>query len=48
MKKILLYSAVTIVAIIAIFWKLNENKKTNAERTVLVKESSSGAVPVLG
>src|SRR5690606_5815420 len=47
MKKILLYSVGAIVAIVAIFWKLNENKKTNAEKTAIVKESSSGAVPVL-
>lgn len=47
MKKVLLYSALTLVAVAAIFWKLNDNKKTNAEKTALVKESSSGAVPVL-
>lgn len=47
MKKILLYSALTIVAVAAIFWKLNDNKKKNAEKTAIVKESSSGAVPVL-
>jgi membrane fusion protein (multidrug efflux system) len=47
MKKILLYSALTIVAVALIFWKLNDNKKKNAEKTAIVKESSSGAVPVL-
>ncbi|HTN44842.1 MAG TPA: efflux RND transporter periplasmic adaptor subunit [Flavipsychrobacter sp.] len=47
MKKILLYSALTLVAIVLIFWKLNDNKKKNAAKTAIVKESSSGAVPVL-
>lgn len=47
MKKLLLYSALTIAAIAFIFWKLNDNKKKNAEKTEIVKESASGAVPVL-
>jgi len=47
MKKVILYSAIAIAAIALIMWKLNANKKQNAERTALVKESTSGAVPVL-
>ena len=47
MKKILLYSAIVIAAVALIMWKLNNNKKANAERTAIVKESTSGAVPVL-
>lgn len=47
MKKILLYSAVVIAAIALIMWKLKSNQKHNAERTAIVKESTSGAVPVL-
>ncbi len=47
MKKILLYSALVIAAIALIMWKLNSNKKQNAERAAIVKESTSGAVPVL-
>lgn len=47
MKKILLYSGLVIAAIALIFWKLNDNKKKNAEKTEIVKQSSSGAVPVL-
>lgn len=46
MKKVLLYSAIVIASIALIVWKLNSNKKEIAERTALVKESSSGAVPV--
>lgn len=47
MKKILIYSAIVIAAVAVIFWKLNDNKKKNAEKTEIVKESSSGEVPVL-
>ncbi len=47
MKKVILYSAIVIATIALIMWKLNSNKKHNAARTAVVKESSSGAVPVL-
>lgn len=47
MKKVLLYSAIAIAAIALIVWKLNSNKKANQEKTAIVKESTSGAVPVL-
>lgn len=47
MKKVLLYSIITIAAIALIIWKLNDNKKENTQKTELVKESNSGAVPVL-
>lgn len=47
MKKVLLYSAIVIAALALIVWKLNDNKKENTEKTELVKESNSGAVPVL-
>lgn len=47
MKKVLLYSAIVIAVLAVIFWKLNDNKKKNAETTEYVKESNSGAVPVL-
>ena len=47
MKKVILYSAIVIAAVALIVWKLNSNKKKNTERTEIVKESTSGAVPVL-
>jgi membrane fusion protein, multidrug efflux system len=47
MKKVLLYSVVIIASLALIMWKLNNNKKENAAKTAIVKESSSGAVPVL-
>jgi len=47
MKKVLLYSSIVIVALALIMWKLNSNKKENETKTTLVKESGSGAVPVL-
>ncbi len=47
MKKILLYGSITIAAIVLIFWKLNDNKKKNTAKTEVVKESSSGEIPVL-
>lgn len=47
MKKVLLYSAITLAVLVAIFWQLNANKKENAEKTEYVKESNSGAIPIL-
>lgn len=47
MKKVLLYSTIALATIALIIWKLNDNKKENTEKTELVKESNSGAVPVL-
>src|SRR5690606_6192785 len=47
MKKVLLYSSIVIVALALIVWKLNNNKKENEAKTTLVKESSTGAVPIL-
>lgn len=47
MKKVLLYSTIVIAALALIMWKLNSNKQHNADRTAFVKESTSGAVPVL-
>jgi RND family efflux transporter MFP subunit len=46
MKKGLIYGAATIIVLALIFWKLNSNKKNNETRTAVVKESSSGSVPV--
>ena len=47
MKKGILYTALAIAVVALIMWKLNSNKKHNAERIAVVKESSSGEVPVL-
>lgn len=47
MKKFLIYGTLTIVVLAAIMWKLNANKKANAEKTEFVKQSNSGDVPVL-
>lgn len=47
MKKVLIYGTLTIAAIAAIMWKLNANKKANADKTEFVKQSNSGDVPVL-
>lgn len=47
MKKVLLYSAIVIAALALIIWKLNSNKKKNAETVAYVQENNSGAVPVL-
>lgn len=47
MKKILIWSAVTIAAVVLIMWKLGANKKANEAKTEFVKQSNSGEVPVL-
>jgi RND family efflux transporter MFP subunit len=47
MKKILIWSAVTIAAVVLIMWKLGANKKANEAKTEFVKESNAGEVPVL-
>ena len=47
MKKVLIYSVSFFVLLGAIAFKLRSNKAENAERAAIVKESSSGAVPVL-
>jgi membrane fusion protein, multidrug efflux system len=50
MKKfwnVLLTIVVIIAALVFIVYKLNSNKKENATHTDVVKESNSGAVPVL-
>lgn len=46
-RNALLYVLVAVAALVFIFWKLGNNKKENAARTEVVKESNSGAVPVL-
>lgn len=47
MKKVLIYGTLTIAVIAAIIWKLNANKKANADKTEYVKQSNTGEVPVL-
>ncbi|MGN6509387.1 MAG: efflux RND transporter periplasmic adaptor subunit [Chitinophaga sp.] len=47
MKKVLIYGVLTIAALAAIVWKLNANKKANAEKTEFVKQANTGDVPVL-
>ncbi|MCE7863228.1 MAG: efflux RND transporter periplasmic adaptor subunit [Bacteroidetes bacterium CHB5] len=47
MKKILIYGGSIVVALVLVAWKLNANKEYNEARTAIVRESSSGAVPVL-
>lgn len=47
MKKILIWSAVTIAAVVLIMWKLGANKKANEAKTEFVKQSNAGEVPVL-
>ena len=46
MKKVFIYGGTLIVALALIVWKLNANKKSDAARIEVVRESSSGAVPV--
>lgn len=46
MKKIIIYAGVIAASLALIAWKLNANQRGNAERTAIVKESMSGAVPV--
>lgn len=46
MKKILIYGGSLVVALVLIAWKLNANKESNEARIAVVRESSSGAVPV--
>lgn len=47
MKKLILYVGIAVVAIALIIWKLNSNKHQNETQTAKVRESLSGAVPVL-
>lgn len=47
MKKVGLYIIIAAAVLALIVWKLNSNKKENAEKANIVKQSSSGAVPVL-
>lgn len=47
MKKIILYSAVTLVILALIAWKLNSNQQENAARVAIVAESNSGVIPIL-
>ncbi|NSL89289.1 efflux RND transporter periplasmic adaptor subunit [Chitinophaga sp. Mgbs1] len=47
MKKFIIWGLVTIGAVVLIMWKLNANKKANEAKTEFVKESNTGAVPVL-
>jgi membrane fusion protein (multidrug efflux system) len=47
MKKIIIWSLVTIAAVVLIMWKLGANKKANQAKTEFVKQSNSGDVPVL-
>jgi membrane fusion protein, multidrug efflux system len=47
MKKIIIWSLVTIAAVVLIMWKLGANKKANEAKTEFVKKSNSGDVPVL-
>ncbi len=46
MKKVIIYGGSFVVALVLIAWKLNANKEYNEARTAIVRESSSGAVPV--
>ena len=47
MKKGLVYSVSALVVIALIAFKLKSNEHENAERAAIVKDGSSGAVPVL-
>ncbi|SFD32467.1 RND family efflux transporter, MFP subunit [Chitinophaga sp. CF118] len=47
MKKIIIWSLVTIAAVVLIMWKLGANKKANEAKTEFVKQSNAGDVPVL-
>ena len=47
MKKIIIWSLVTIAAAALIMWKLGANKKANEAKTEFVKKSNAGDVPVL-
>ncbi|CAL1521226.1 efflux RND transporter periplasmic adaptor subunit [Chitinophaga sp. MM2321] len=47
MKKFIIWGVVTIGAVVLIMWKLNANKKANEAKTAFVKESNTGAIPVL-
>jgi membrane fusion protein (multidrug efflux system) len=47
MKKILIYGIGTLAILAGIIFKLKSNQRENAEHTAIVKESASGAVPVL-
>ncbi|WPQ64113.1 efflux RND transporter periplasmic adaptor subunit [Chitinophaga sancti] len=47
MKKIIIWSLVTIAAVVLIMWKLGANKKANEAKTEFVKKSNAGEIPVL-
>lgn len=47
MKKVIIWSLVTIGAFVLIMWKLSANKKANEAKTEFVKKSNEGDVPVL-
>ena len=47
MKKAIVYVVGVVVALVIIIYRLKSIQHENTERTNLVKESSSGAVPVL-
>lgn len=46
MKKVLIYGGVFVVALALIAWKLGANKEANEASIAVVRESSSGAIPV--
>jgi membrane fusion protein (multidrug efflux system) len=46
MKKVLIYGSAVVVAFALVAAKLNNNQKHNEERSAIVRESTSGAVPV--
>jgi RND family efflux transporter MFP subunit len=47
MKKVLIYGAGILAVLAGIAFKLKSNQRENAEHTAIVRESASGAVPVL-
>lgn len=47
MKKFIIWGIVTIGAVVLIMWKLGANKKSNEAKTEFVKQSNTGAIPVL-
>ncbi|MFY0252930.1 efflux RND transporter periplasmic adaptor subunit [Chitinophaga sp. 30R24] len=47
MKKFIIWSLVTIGAVVLILWKLNANKKANEAKIEFVKQSNIGDIPVL-
>jgi membrane fusion protein (multidrug efflux system) len=47
MKKNVIYILIAVAAVLFIIWKLGANKKENEKQVAVVKESTSGAVPVI-